>query len=686
MVSIAPVQERPSAPRPARPRLRVLLAVGLAAQLPLGCSSDHSSGPAATGPAIQRPQRHDALSREEFNQRAAAHFLPLYWRDDADHDGAIEPRELAVLWGFPESDVSRWIDQSGDFSNHFEEAYASLLRSEEPIADAAERRRRDAVRAELAQAAPTLVETDLRNDSAADRGMVRHLMRTAELIEKLYARQKGVFELDARIAPDDLASRAMFHRNQSPFCEAPRTQNDPDCTAVVPRPPHVVGLYPREIQKESGFCDRLAHAPNGAELMDHFSVVVAGKTPGTFAPLAYSAAYREDMSALASTLELAAQGYGKEEPALTTYLRAAARAFRNNDWPSADRAWVAMNADNSKWYVRVAPDEVYYDPCAWKAGFALQLARIDPASLEWQKRLDPFRNEMEQALAALAGPPYTARDVKFKLPDFIEMALNAGDQRAPMGATVGQSLPNWGEVPRRTVVMTNLYTDPDSRARLARTEASVFCAATNSKAGDTKRDSLIVSLLHEAAHNLGPGHEHRVNGADAVTAFGGPLASTLEEMKAQNSAMFLAYWLQPKGVFTADQTDSIERSAVSWAFGHISRGMYAPDGTPRNYSQLAAIQVGSFMSSGAIEWKAGEMAANGTDMGCIEIHFDKLSDAVRALEETVLRIKSQNDRQGAERLKVQYVDGNDDFARTKQVVTERWLRAPKASFVYSLLF
>jgi hypothetical protein len=666
--------------------LLTLATAGLTALLMLGCSSGHSSGPSAAGPAIQQPQRHDALSREEFNQRAAAHFLPLYWRDDANHDGAIEPRELAVLWGYPESDVSRWVDQSGDFSNRFEEAYASLTHPEEPSATTADGTRDAAVRAELAQGIPTLVETDLRSDTAADRAMVRHLMRTAELIEKLYAREKGVLELEGRIPPDDLASRALFHRNQSPFCEAPRTQSNPACTAVVPRPPHLVGLYPTDIQSETGFCDRLARAPNASELMDHFSIVVAGRTPGTFAPLAFSAAYREDMSALASTLELAAQGYGKEEPALTAYLRAAARAFRNNDWASADRAWVAMNASNSKWFVRIAPDEVYYDPCAWKAGFALQLARIDPSSLEWQKRLDPYRNEMEQALAALAGAPYVARDVKFKLPDFIEVALNAGDQRAPMGATVGQSLPNWGETARRTTVMTNLYTDPDSLARRARTEASIFCAATSAKPGDAKRDDLVGSLLHEAAHNLGPGHEHRVNGADAVTAFGGPLASTLEELKAQNSALFLTYWLQPKGVFTAEQTDAVERSAVSWAFGHISRGMYAADGTPRNYSQLAAIQIGSFMASGAIEWKPQEMAANGADQGCIEIHFDKLADAVRALEETVLKIKAQNDRSGAERLEAQYVDDNDEYARTKQVVTERWLRAPKASFVYSLLF
>src|SRR6185437_10616611 len=97
------------------------------------------------------------------------------------------------------------------------------------------------------------------------------------------------------------------------------------------------------------------------------------------------------MGDVATALEAAASGFGEREPALTAYLRAAAQSFRTGDWEPADRAWVAMSSTNSKWYVRVAPDEVYYDPCAWKAGFALQLARIDPQSLAWQRRLDPLK-------------------------------------------------------------------------------------------------------------------------------------------------------------------------------------------------------------------------------------------------------------------------------------------------------
>jgi hypothetical protein len=348
-----------------------------------------------------------------------------------------------------------------------------------------------------------------------------------------------------------------------------------------------------------------------------------------------------------------------------------------------------MNAENSRWYARVAPDEVYEDPCAWKAGFALQLARINPDSLEWRKKLDPLKSEMENAIAGMAGAPYKARDVQFKLPDFIDVVLNAGDQRAPHGATIGQSLPNWGPVAEaggRTVAMTNLYTDADSQTQLGDQMSSLFCSATNAKATTGGKESLISSLLHEAAHNLGPSHEYKVNGKVDDVAFGGPLASTLEELKAQTSSMFLTQWLMGKGIFTQEEVDQIHLRDLAWGFGHISRGMYTADGTPRNYSQLAAIQLGSVMKDGAVIWKADEMAANGKDRGCLEIDFKKMPAAVQSLETTVVKIKATADKSMAEALKAEFVDARNEFAKIKDVVTERWLRAPKATFVYSLKF
>jgi hypothetical protein len=112
--------------------------------------------------------------------------------------------------------------------------------------------------------------------------------------------------------------------------------------------------------------------------------------------------------------------------------------------------------------------------------------------------------------------------------------------------------------------------------------------------------------------------------------------------------------------------------------------MYTADGTPRNYSQLAAIQVGSFMKAGALRWQPDELAANGTDRGCMDIDFEALPQAIATLETTVLEIKGTGDKAGAEALKAQFVDAQDDFAAVKRTIAERWLRSPKASFVYSV--
>ena len=76
---------------------------------------------------------------------------------------------------------------------------------------------------------------------------------------------------------------------------------------------------------------------------------------------------------------------------------AAAQSFRTNDWNPADEAWAKMTVKNSKWYVRVAPDETYWEPCSHKAGWHVTFARINQGSIAWQDKLAPIQQEMEAA-------------------------------------------------------------------------------------------------------------------------------------------------------------------------------------------------------------------------------------------------------------------------------------------------
>jgi hypothetical protein len=279
--------------------------------------------------------------------------------------------------------------------------------------------------------------------------------------------------------------------------------------------------------------------------------------------------------------------------------------------------------------------------------------------------------------------------VKFKLPDFIDMILNAGDSRNPTGATIGESLPNWGKVAARggrTVAMTNLYTDADSADLLRAQTAALFCPATEARVSTDPAPGLMSTVLHEAAHNLGPAHEYKVGGKVDDDVFGGTLAAMMEELKAQTAALYLADWLAGRAIITQADADTAHVRDVAWAFGHIAQGMYAATGTPKTYSQLAAIQLGTLHAAGVLAWKPEATAANGTDHGCFELDLATWKPAVDKLARRVLAAKAKGDRRDAEAMKAAFVDGKapEAWAALRATIAERWLRAPKASFVYAI--
>jgi hypothetical protein len=630
--------------------------------------------------------RFDRLSRLDFNRLAVEHNLPFFWRADANANRTLEPEELALTWRHTAHARAEFVDGRANFSEAFRALYERLTKPEAAsTSSSAELERRSAVRLELTQGRATLIESDFSKQAESDKKLVAHLLKVAVTIEQIYARQKGVAGLEAQLDPSDPASAALFFRNQGPECTTPRTEGDPACHALPQARKPTFGLYPAEIQSDPKFCEKLSRQKNQRELLDHFTVVVAGEAPNSFAALKYTKAYPREMSSIASELDAAATDLGDDEAALKAYLNAAAQAFRDDDWERANRAWVKMGTDNSKYYLRVGPDEVYFEPCAWKAGFALAFARINPDSVSWRKRLEPIKQELEDDLARLAGRPYRARAVGFKLPDFIDIVLNAGDNRAPVGATVGQSLPNWGAVAEtggRTVVMTNLYTDEDSQQATRERMSSLFCA--NSMKIADPRPSVLGVVLHEAAHNLGPSHDYQVHGKVDSAIFGGPLAATLEELKAQTAALYLPATLVERRLITQAEADTSHLDEVAWIFGQVAQGMYDAKGKPKNYSQLAAIQLGSLSTSGALEWRAKELAANENDQGCYEVRLDHWHASTTELAQQVLRIKGRGDKAGAEALKKRWVDDEGVFKEQRALIASRWLRSPKSSFVYSI--
>ncbi|MBA3818609.1 MAG: hypothetical protein H0X17_06925 [Deltaproteobacteria bacterium] len=644
-----------------------------------------SAAVAPGGPAAG----YGALPRADFNRWAVRSNVPVYWIADADDDKTIDPDEIATLRFYPTSGTpeSTWVE-AGALTPAFATAYAAIFAaSQAPAPDAAteEGKRQTLVGQDLDQGRATLVRSDLTGLSADEKAFARHMITVGDLVDDLYELMNGSAALAAKL-PADPASHSLFRRNRGPKCVAPATEKEQLCSAIPGSPKPIFDLYPAELQADEKFCDKLAARKDAKDVLSsHFSIVRG--TEAALKAVPYTEAYQAQMGAIAKELTAAADVMKvPAEQALVTYLRAAAKSFETNDWVPADEAWAKMTVDNSKWYVRIAPDEVYWEPCAHKAGLHLTFARINQASKEWQQKLVPIQQEMETAVATRAGAPYVARKVTFHLPDFIDIVINAGDDRDPLGATIGQSLPNWGPVANegrgRTVAMTNISTDRDSMAARRAQAESVFDAASMKSYADTNEPGLLSTILHEVMHNLGPAHEYKVAGKTAGQVFTGPIASVMEELKAQTGALFLIEMVRAKQLISDELAAQTYADSIVWAFGHTSQGMYTGTGERKAYSNLAAIQLGFLLEKGALLWNATAKAANGTDTGAFTIQQDKLIPVVEEMMKLVAGIKARGDLKGAEALLKKYVDSSAIVPH--EVIRERFLRHPKPSYVYSV--
>jgi hypothetical protein len=109
--------------------------------------------------------------------------------------------------------------------------------------------------------------------------------------------------------------------------------------------------------------------------------------------------------------------------------------------------------------------------------------------------------------------------------------------------------------------------------------------------------------------------------------------------------------------------------------------MYDSDKKPKNYSQLAAIQIGYLIDKKVLVWNANATAANGKDKGAFTIKLDKIVPVVDEMMKLTGGIKARGDKAEADKLVARYVDGK---VVPHAVITERFLRFPKASFVYAV--
>jgi hypothetical protein len=131
----------------------------------------------------------------------------------------------------------------------------------------------------------------------------------------------------------------------------------------------------------------------------------------------------------------------------------------------------------------------------------------------------------------------------------------------------------------------------------------------------------------------------------------------MDELWAQTAALWLTGFLLEKGVLTREDARRYWTGSILWAFRHVAEGMTTPKGVPKTYSQIAAVQVGSFVEAGALRWVEAPDPVMGRPAGRFAIDYDRLPGAVEALLGATGRAVAAGDARAAQALVDRYVSG-----------------------------
>lgn len=603
-----------------------------------------------------------ALSKDLFNRLAAQLHLPFLITDKLEDPSGLSPSHLEFL----DASARNCFVENDSFTITFLNAYSQMLQSE----------RRLQMALSLSSHRSIVQVKDLSGISDEEKKMVRHLKNVASKIDILFMKQIGSYEFLDHLNKDDPLTSTFFWRNHGPW---PQESSSPLCNALPSfrRPTHAI--FPPGATLSAEFFKKLE---KDKSLSDPRTVVRYNDQEELIG-IPYHTIYKEDMSEISQELDLAASAITKseDEKALFNYLQAAADAFRTGNWEAADEKWVAMNMGNSKFAVRVAPDETDWAPGNLKAGFEFWLGLVNKEAVAFSERIEPFIQAMENHIHELV-PQYPPRNVAFSVPDFIEMILYSGEHRQAGIPYLGQKLPNFTDKMSRMVVMTNFDNVPEKQATVDKIASLIF---VEELANQFKADkSTTTSFLHEITHSLGviassfeirdrEGHvklNEEGQPQTAKTALGGQNAQIVEELKAQTGALYWIGWLTDRGVFTKEMAKQLYYDCIYWAFRHIGTGMKNANGSPRTYSQIAAIQVRYLLNKEALTLENGKFS----------IDWDKLPAAITELFKEVIEIQVFGDQNKADFLRHDICDGEGFHAIRGSAIKDIFDQFPKYTY------
>jgi hypothetical protein len=474
--------------------------------------------------------------------------------------------------------------------------------------------------ARLAKYTPVRLTADLSTLTEKERQMIPLLIDAAKAMDRIYWVEAYGSADEILNATHDAEARRFVEINYGPW---DRLDGNAPFLPGVGAKPKGANFYPTDM--DTAEFTKAANTPGG-ELLKSQYTLVRRDSGGKLVAERYRNAFAKDIGVAAEKLRAAARL--AEDPGLKNYLELRAEALVTDKYQPSDLAWMDMK--NNTIDVVIGPIETYEDQLfGYKASHEAFVLIKDR---EWSQRLARYTSMLPELQRGLPVPAQYKAETPGTDSDLnaYDAVYYAGDANAG-SKTIAINLPNDEEVQlqkgtRRLQLKNAMRAKFD---KILVPVAEVLIAPDQRK--HVSFDAFFSNVMfHEVAHGLGI--KKTLTGKGTVRDALKEQASSLEEGKADVLGFYMVTKLHEKGELgKADLMDNY----VTFLAG-IFRSVRFGASSAHGRANMAAFNY--FQDRGAF--------TRDSTSGTYRVDFDKMTAAMNALSEQILRFQGDGDYAG----------------------------------------
>jgi hypothetical protein len=471
--------------------------------------------------------------------------------------------------------------------------------------------------------------------SVREQQLIRKLVQACGYLDSIYWRQSDpqALTLYQSLASSrnrrDVELRRYLWINASRF--DPLDQNRPFVGSETMPPGR--GFYPANLTADQLQQYLQAHPEQKAVLGNPLTIVRWNQQSLDAVP--YHIAFRAFLEPAAKALRDAARL--SDDPFFAKFLRLRADALLSDNYFPSDLAWLDLK--NSKFDVVFAPYETYMDGLLGvKASYGAAVMVSNPSE---SKKLELFQQYVPQIQDALPLPAEDRPSKKgLKTPmEVVDTPFRAGDLTHGYQA-VADNLPNDPRVHEQRGSKHLFFRNfMDARVRYVSLPIARKLMEPEQAAKVTSEGYLLVTVMHEMCHGLGPAYARAAAGKVDIGEAIGPAFNGLEEAKADVTGMFALQWLVNHSVLPEQKMEEYYASYVGDLFRAVRFG------TDEAHGQAEMMEFNYLSERGALNRNAS---------GKYAIDYEKMPVALSDLTRELLEIEAAGDRARGETLLAKY--------------------------------